>query len=122
MPPPPEADPPDKKYTFKAAEFTPDNAPETTPEPPGNDPLEILRANRAHEQANNSIYDQSPAVVKTKSRRNREYVMITVVVNLILAILLSVMNDTVSHIYIIAGFGLFNGGFTWVMLFVVDDY
>jgi hypothetical protein len=122
MPPPTEPDPPEKKYTFKAAEFTPDNASEVEPEPPGNDPLAILKANRAHEQANNSIYDQSPAVVKTKSRRNRDYVIIMILVNLLLVFLLLTFNDDVSHTYIIAGFGLFNGGFSWVMLYVVDDY
>jgi hypothetical protein len=60
---------------------------------------------------------------KRKSRRKRDYWLVTIGVNLLLVGLVSIARfNPISLIYGFAGVILFNLSFTWVMWFVVDDY
>jgi hypothetical protein len=120
---PDEAEPPPRQLSFKEAQFERVNAPEGS-EPPSAriDPLEILRANRAHEKAQNTVYDQSPKPVPRISRRIREYVGILIAVDVVLIWLLFTGFGLVADLYLFAGLLIFSSGWTWVMLFVIDDY
>lgn len=114
---PDEAEPPPRQFTFKEAEFESVNAPEEAGAPAANDPLAILQANRAHEKANNTVYDQTPAISKKMSHRLRDYFVGLVVINLLMGVLLSPV-----PIFQISAILIFTGGWSWTMLVVVDDY
>ncbi|HVU38832.1 MAG TPA: hypothetical protein VHC95_10905 [Opitutales bacterium] len=114
---PADPNPPPKKLTLKAAEFESVNTPTGHGGAAVPDPLELLRQNREHEKAHHSIYDQSPAPVKRRSRRNREYLAILLGANLIFALMLFY-----APIVALAMMAFFSGGWTWVMLVCFDDY
>ncbi len=115
---PSEPDPPPQKLALKKAEFESVNEPSREGEPASNDPMEMLRQNRAHEKAADTVYDQSPVDVPKKSRRKRDYVTILVAVNSIMGLLLMVSLNP----FIIAGMLFFSAALTWGMLVVMDDY
>lgn len=119
---PDEAEPLPKKLSFKEAEFESVNAPEGSAPSPDLDPLVLLHGNRTHEKANNSVFDQSPKPVARISRRIREYFLVLVVVDSILGGLLATGFGVVADFYLFAGLMIFSSGWTWVMLFIVDDY
>ncbi len=117
-----EPDPPPKKLTFKAAEFEAVNPPSEPDAPPAHDPLDLLRANRAHEKANNSIYDQSPAPVPRKWHKYRDYFLLLALVDGGFGFLLTLNLDAVALVYIISLILVFTSGWSWIMLVLIDDY
>ena len=118
---PNESDPAPKKYGFKANEFTRVNAEPGSQAPSADhDVYAILQANRAREQEHR-LGEVEVKVVK--SRRRRDYWMLLLLTNALLAVIawqsrgnLVVLCSTGAGI-IIASIGL-----TWIMWFVMDDY
>ncbi len=94
------------------------NEPVPADAPLSEDPLEMLRLNRANEKAADTVFDQSPAPVVKKSRRTRDYLIILVTVNSIFGCWFFL----VPNIIIFAGILFFSASLTWGMLFVMDDY
>ncbi len=111
--PPDDPFPPPQKLTLKAAEFERDNA-ETVPgEPAANDPMETLKANRAHEvEIGYGDYEIKPK--KRFTRRTKEYLLILAAGNLGIGTLFGLLGPP-----LMLGFSI---GLTWVMFFVIEDY
>ncbi len=80
--------------------------------------MDILKQNRAHEKAVGTVFDQSPAVVKKKSRRMRDYLIILVTVDSIFGLFLFLAPNPITF----AGILLFTASLTWGVLVVIDDY
>lgn len=118
-----EPDPPPQKLTLTKAEFESVNEPTVAGEPLSHDPMDILRQNRAQEKAAGTVFDQSPPVVKKKSRRLRDYLIILVIVDSLLGYAaISFSHDPYTFVPLVAGFLLFTSAFSWHMLVVIDDY
>jgi len=118
---PDEPDPPPKKLALKRAEFESVNEPASAAAPPDNDAMDILRRNREHE-VKIGYAELPPPPTQRISRRNREYLLILTVGNLIIGTLLFFSGDSATFVFLIAGMALLSAGLTWVMLFVIDDY
>ena len=112
---PEETDPPPRKLTFKAAEFISENQP--TDAPATDEAMDLLRVNREHE-IEHGLVELSPQPAKKFSRRNREYLVVLAAGNCICGGMLLMGGG----VFALALLGLFNGGLTWVMLFIFDDY
>jgi len=60
---------------------------------------------------------------RTSSRRNRDYVILMIVGNLLLTGLLMLgSRNAVSVIFFVSGLTVFNVALAWVMLAVISDY
>jgi len=113
--------PPPQKLVLKPAEFERDNEPAASGEPASNDPMEMLKVNRAHEvEIGYGNFELKPK--KKFTRRIKEYLLALCGVNLFLGMVLHASGDPVSMVFIIAAMAFFSGGLTWVMLFVIEDY
>lgn len=128
---PEELEPERVVYRLKAKEFERVNPPPTSsPEPAStdnpagknsvlganlNDVQSILRENldAANARGLNDIRPQP----RRRSRRTRDYIVSTIVVNLAL-----VACTHFNFVFALAGFALFNFGFTWMVWVVMDDY
>ena len=114
-------DPPRKHYGLKAREFdrvnTPGKMPEKSTE---HDIYTILQQNRAIEQQNGK---DNVGIKPVKSRRNRDYWMLMVGGNLLIAGLVAVSRfNPISLIFGLAGAVILSLSLTWVMWFVMSDY
>jgi len=118
VPAPLEPDPSPQKLTLKEAEFEKVNEGAAQRVQSSNDPMEMLRQNRANEKASETVYDQSPKLVPRSYRRIRDYVIILVTADSIMGFLLFLM----PNVILFAGILLFTAALTWGMLVVIDDY
>jgi len=115
---PPESEPPSPKLGLTKAEFESVNEPSVEGAPASNDPMEMLRQNRAHERAAGTVYDQSPAPVKKKFRRMRDYLIILVTVDGFFGFMLFLAPNPIVPL----GMLFFTAALTWGMFVVIDDY
>ncbi len=121
MAPPDDPFPPPQKLSMKAPEFERNNDPAVPGEPAANDPMEMLKVNRAHEvEIGYGDFELKPR--KKFTRRIKEYLLALCGVNLVLGMVLHASGDPASMVFIIAAMAFFSGGLTWVMLFVIEDY
>jgi len=117
----PPDEPPPKKLVLKAAEFTRVNETGNDLAPSGNETLDMLRINRAHEEKI-GYCAVGPAPKKKFSRRTREYFAILATGNLVMMAMLFIENDPFSIACLLAGMALFTSALSWIMFFLFDDY
>jgi len=111
--PPDDPFPPPQKLTLKPAEFERANAEAVPDEPAANDPMEMLKVNRAHEvEIGYGDYEIKPK--KRFARRTKEYLLILAAGNLGIGTLFGLFGPP-----LMLGFTI---GLTWVMFFILDDY
>lgn len=115
-------DPPRKYYGLKARKFEKLNEPGKAPEKSvEHDVFAMLQQNREVEKQIGKDHIVVPE--KPKSRRKRDYWLVTIGANLLLVGLVAVARfNPISLVYGFAGLIIFNLSFTWIMWFVLDDY
>ena len=86
-------------------------------EPPPMDVREILQDNLRHRK------DKPIEIERTSSRRNRDYIVVTILANLLLTGLFFLgSRNAVSVIFFLSGLVILNGALAWVMFAVISDY
>jgi hypothetical protein len=86
-------------------------------EPPAMDPLEILQENLRNRR------EEPIELQRTSSRKNRDYLILLIVGNLVLAGLFMLgSRNAVSVVFFVGALAVYNSSLTWVMLVVLSDY
>ena len=115
------ADPPPKKYDMKPREFDRVNAPAgNAGKSTEHDVYAMLQHNRTVEQQAGL---NEVKIRPVKSRRKRDYWLLLLLGNLLLAIVgLVGLGNAFVMVSAGAGIVIFSLGITWVMWFVMEDY
>jgi hypothetical protein len=113
-----EEDPPPRKFTFKDNAFKRENVTATPPAPSVH---EILRANLAVQK---SI---EPAVLPNlkdrRTKRTRDYWFLMISLNSLAALTGVILGwDTISSIFLLSFYVIFNVSLPWIMFYVMDKY
>lgn len=113
-------DPPPKKYDLKPREFERLNPRGPAGKGTEHDVYAILQQNRAVEQR---LGLGEVEIRKKKSRRKRDFWLLLIGGNLLVAGLVAVGRfNLISLIFGLAGMVVLSVGLTWIMWFVMDDY
>lgn len=115
-------DPPRKYYGLKPREFEKLNAAGKAPEKSvEHDVFAMLHQNREIEKQIGK--DEIVIPQKRKSRRKRDYWLVTIGFNLLIIGMVAVARfNPISLIFGFAGMIIINLSFTWIMWFVLEDY
>ena len=118
---PEPADPAPKTYVTKPREFERVNAPPgTLKKSADHDVYAILQHNRAVEQRDGL---KEVVLKKTTSRRKRDYGLLLLSGNLLLAVLAWLgRGNAMVLVCTASGMIVFSLGLTWILWFVMDDY
>jgi len=113
---------PRKYYSVKPRAFEKLNEPGKAPEKStGHDVFAMLQQNREVEKQSGK--DALVIPPKRKSRRKRDYWLVTAGFNLlVIAMLAAARFNPISLLFGFAGLIIFNLSFTWIMWFLLEDY
>jgi hypothetical protein len=113
-----EADPPPRKFTLKAKDFTRENVPSTPPPPTVH---EVLQANLTVQK---SIEPKVlPHLYDRRTKRRKDYWITMIAGNLLAAgCALLLPSNAVALVYLLAFVVIFNVSLLWVMFQIMDKY